>query len=207
MALQEGLDACDAEGILPAEALCDLLQAVQECPERDELLQLAVHQALWSLILELELPLPAQARLDAATWLERVGSNAQGTLRGDWALRGPTANAPVQALTRRAAQRETAASPRHHQIRSLNLADLRGEETIAMAAARVIQGLLIPEPDGLGDSMRVHLLEAEVRHPEVLVRRAGGWQFIQFDDRLAHNDLVDAPRGIRDLPVIIFGAP
>jgi hypothetical protein len=207
LALQKGLDAYDAAGVATTESVCNLLQEVQECPEPDGLLSLAVQKILWDLILELAIPIPDQTREAATTWLGHLGSGGHGSLRADWAQRSMSANASVQQMMRRTAQRDADASPRHHQIRSLDLADLRRDELRAMAGPRVIGGLLVPEPDGPAGTMRVQLLQGEVQHPEVLLQRPDGWHFTQFDDRLVHDALVDAPQGIRGLPVIIFITP
>ncbi|MDP6890644.1 MAG: hypothetical protein QF471_04885, partial [Phycisphaerales bacterium] len=204
VALRNASDAHGTDGITSVDAVCDLLEAVQECPEPDELLHLAVNQMLWELILELNLPLPAQTRIDATDWLGRLRSNAGDAINADWAQRAPTADNSTQSLTRRHAAGELAKSPRHHHIRSLNDADQHVEQTQSMAAARIVHGLLVPDPTAPSGMMRVRLLESEVRRPEVLLSRGKDWRFFQFDDRLSHDDLVEAPQGVHTLPVIIF---
>ncbi len=207
VALKNASDAHRADGITSVDAVCNLLEAVQECPERDKLLLLAVNQMLWELILELDLPLPAQTRTDATNWLDRLRSNAGDAINADWAQRAPTADNSTQSLTRRHAVGELAKSPRYHHIRSLSDTDQQAEQMRSMAAARIVQGLLLPDPTAPPGMMRVRLLESEVRRPEVLLSQEEGWHFFQFDDRLSHDDLAEAPQGVHTLPVIIFGRP
>jgi hypothetical protein len=76
-----------------------------------------------------------------------------------------------------------------------------------MAAARLVQGLLVPDPASPSGMMRAQLLESDLQRPEVLLRQGNRWYFFQFDDHLSHDDLVEAPQGISTLPVIIFGKP
>lgn len=200
VALQEGLDSWEAQDMPTTAAVCELLRFVQESKEGDQLLLLAANQELWTIIVDASLPLPVQSRTEAEDWLATLGGSAPAARRADWPAMAPQANAPIQLSARRQAGNAASQSPGHEGIRAL--ADLLERETRAMSAARTIRGLLIPDSDG---SMRVHLLASNVFQPEVLQRASGGWQFLQINDRLAHDERINAPQGVPMVPVIIFG--
>lgn len=206
-ALQGAIDAYEANSTVTVDAVCDFLEAVQDCPEPDAMLHFAVLQTLWELILELNLPLPKQTRDDAAEWLDALRTSAPDAHHADWAQRAPTANSSTQIHPRRHATSVRAKSPRHYDIRALHAGDQGLEEIQSMAAARLVQGLLVPDPASPSGMMRAQLLESDLQRPEVLLRQGNRWYFFQFDDHLSHDDLVEAPQGISTLPVIIFGKP
>ncbi|MDP7029752.1 MAG: hypothetical protein QF733_05990 [Phycisphaerales bacterium] len=200
-ALQRGLDAWEQHDAPSDAAILNLITVLESGVQADELLRLAVLRAVWSAMLEQDVPMSDEVRQAATAWLESVEREAPAAAQADWPRLAQSSGEGNQVVARRQARYSAANAPQSDMIE--RLLTTAGQGATAQASKRVIAGILIPEPGG---RLEIKLVEEALEQSEVLAHDGRQWRWVPLPP-LRHGDVISPPKGVPLAPTIIFTTP
>ncbi|MCH2140535.1 MAG: hypothetical protein MK100_05815 [Phycisphaerales bacterium] len=206
-ALQHAIDQRATVSIPPAPATADLLRAIEQSGENDELLLLAIYQAIWTAIAEADIPLPRDLAQSAAQWQSSLPATASSATSGDWirlaarkGQEGPQSRSQIEI--RRQATQAIGTVPQADDIDKLWAIESQLLQT--QSEPRHIAGVLVPTDDLEDSRMHVRLASQASGELELLMRDGPDWVFVPLDAKTKDGEMVQPPPGLSDAPAIIF---